>query len=173
MDELTEGKITLRKASADEIEFLKARAAKQDKMNLKKYGTCAAISFLAVGLIFILNETRFHKPFNRILAICIFVIEIIAWSIFLYVCRKGLSKQIVKGEFKIQRGTIIELIAPDQSTGSNYWRGVFESEDGITSVIKIENDYFKELAKGPCLLIKWDSYGDQEVYEVAMLNQEL
>ena len=173
MDEVIEGEIALRKASTDEIEFLKARAAKHDKMNRKKYTTWAVISVLAAIMFFVLNETMFHKPFYRILACCIFVFEIIAWSIYLLVVSKGHSKLIAKGEFKIQRGKITELIAPGQGTDNTYWQGVFESDDGITSVIKIENDYFNELAKGPCIIIKWDSYGNHEVYEAAMLNQEL
>ena len=67
MDEVIEGEIALRKASTDEIEFLKARAAKHDKMNRKKYTTWAVISVLAAIMFFVLNETMFHKPFYRIL----------------------------------------------------------------------------------------------------------
>ena len=170
MGEGIEGKIALRKASTDEIGFLKERAAKHDKVNRKKYLTMAVISVVAVIMFFVLNETMFHKPFYRILACFIFVFEIVAWSIFLFVGGKGLSKQIAKGEFRIQSGRIIKLMPPDHSTDNAYWQGVFESEDGITSVIKIENDYFNELAEGPCIIIKWDSYGDHEVYEVAMLD---
>ena len=54
----------------------------------------------------------------------------------------------------------------------SYHKIVFESDDGITSVLDIQNDFINEMFRGPCLIIKWDSYGETEVYEVAMLEQE-
>jgi len=173
MEEITEGKIALRKATADEIEFLKARGDKQGKESFKKTIPIAVIGVLVPFVFYYLNETRYHKPLYTILACVLFVFELIAFSILLYSRRKGYTKQVIKGEFKVQRGRIVEIRKKDSGSGQVYDKAVFESDDGITSIVDLENDYFNEVTKGPCILIKWDSYGELEVYEAAMLDQSL
>ena len=172
MAEYTEGKVALRKATPDEIDFLNARAVRHDQENFKKNIRVAVIAVLGPVVFFILNETRYHKPSYRILSCVLFIGALIVAGIFLLSYRKFFSKLVAKGEFTVQRGKILEIREPNRDAGMSYHKIVFESDDGITSVLDIQNDFINEMFRGPCLIIKWDSYGETEVYEVAMLEQE-
>ena len=49
---------------------------------------------------------------------------------------------------------------------------VAAAEEG-KSVIAVEKLDYPNFSEGSCIVIKWDSYEDTDVYEIIMLDQEL
>ena len=161
MDNSTGDKISLRKATKDEIEYLKAKAAKRDNEQRKKF-----IPVMAFVLLADLALTIYK---HSILYICIFAWVIVACCIYLFVF--SFSRQITQGKFSVQRGKIVDKRKSEYSDNEIYPKVVFESDDGIRSVIAVEKLDYPDFSEGPCIVIKWDSYGDSDVYEVVMLDQ--
>ena len=77
MDNSTGDKITLRKATTEEIEYLKAKAAKRDKEQRKK--------FVPVFMFVLLADLALTIYKHSILYISIFVLGIVAFCIYLFV----------------------------------------------------------------------------------------
>ena len=165
MDHSTGDKISLRKATTEEIEYLKAKAGKRDKEARKKF-----VPFLVFALLADLVLTIYkHDTLN----ICLFAFGIAAFCIYLFVFSNAFSRQIAKGKFSVQRGTIVDKRKSAYSDNELYPKVVFESDDGIRSVIAVEKLDYPEFSEGPCIVIKWDYYEDTEVYEIVMLDQEI
>lgn len=163
MDNSTGDKISLRKATKDEIEYLKAKAAKRDNEQRKKF-----IPIMVFVLLVDLGLTIYK---HSILYICIFVLAIVACCIYLFVFSNSFSRQITQGKFSVQRGKIVDKRKSKYSDNEIYPKVVFESDDGIRSVIAVEKLDYPDFSEGPCIVIKWDSYGDSDVYEIVMLDQ--
>ena len=163
MDNSTGDKISLRKATKDEIEYLKAKAAKRDNEQRKKF-----IPIMVFVLLVDLGLTIYK---HSIFYFCYFVLLIVAFCIYLFVFSKSFSRQITKGKFSVQRGKIVDKRKSEYSDNEIYPKVVFESDDGIRSVIAVEKLDYPDFAEGPCIVIKWDSYGDSDVYEIVMLDQ--
>ena len=163
MDNSTGDKINLRKATTEEIEYLKAKAAKRDKEQRKK--------FVPVFMFVLLADLALTIYKHSILYISIFVLGIVAFCIYLFVFSKSFSRQITKGKFSVQRGKIVDKRKSEYSDNEIYPKVVFESDDGIRSVIAVEKLDYPDFSEGPCIVIKWDSYGDSDVYEIVMLDQ--
>ena len=163
MDNSTGDKISLRKATTEEIEYLKAKAAKQDNEMRKKYVPVFVFALLADLALTIYKHS--------LLNICIFVLGIVAFCIYLFVFSNSFSRQIVKGKFSVQRGKIVDKRKSEYSDNELYPKVVFESEDGIRSVIAVEKLDYPDFSEGPCIVIKWDYYEDTDVYEIVMLDE--
>lgn len=172
MNGINEGRVSLRRASEAEMEILRARAVRQCKAFRKKFMPIAVFGVIAPVVLFIFNLERFHKPFYTYLSIGAFIFAVVAFGLYLYLGGRGYSKRVNKGEFKVQRGQIVDKRASEFRPEVARPKIVFESDDGIRSVITIENDNYSEIDEAPCIIIKWDYYGDDETYEVAMLNKE-
>ena len=164
MDTSTGDKISLRKATTDEIEYLKAYAGKRDNEMRKK-----AVPLFVFVLLADLALTIYK---HDILNICIFAFGIVAFCIYLFVFSNAFSRQIAKGKFSVQRGTIVDKRKSECNDNVLYPKVVFESDDGIRSVIAVEKLDYPDFSEGPCIVIKWDYYEDTEVYEIVMLDQE-
>ena len=164
MDNSTGDKLSLRKATTEEIEYLKAKAAKRDNEMRKKY-----VPVFAFVLLVDLGLTIYK---HSILNICIFALGVFAFCIYLFVFSNSFSRQITKGKFSVQRGTIVDKRKSEYSDNELYPKVVFESDDGIRSVIAVEKLDYPDFSEGPCIVIKWDYYEDTEVYEIVMLDQE-
>lgn len=52
------------------------------------------------------------------------------------------------------------------SNNEIYPKVVFESNDGVRSVIAVEKLDYPNFSEGSCIVIKWDSYEDTDVYEI-------
>ena len=100
MDNSTGDKISLRKATKDEIEYLKAKAAKRDNEQRKKF-----IPVMAFVLLADLALTIYK---HSILYICTFALAIVACCIYLFVFSNSFSRQITQGKFSVQRGKIVD-----------------------------------------------------------------
>ncbi len=165
MDNSTGDKINLRKATTEEIEYLKAKAAKRDKEQRKKF-----VPVFILGLLADLALTIYK---HSTLYISIFILGIVAFCIYLFVISNSFTRQITKGEFSVQRGTIVDKRKAEYSNNEIYPKVVFESNDGVRSVIAVEKLDYPNFSEGSCIVIKWDSYEDTDVYEIIMLDQEL
>ena len=163
MDNSTGDKINLRKATTEEIEYLKAKAAKRDNEQRKKF-----IPIMVFVLLVDLGLTIYK---HSIFYFCYFVLLIVAFCIYLFVFSKSFSRQITKGKFSVQRGKLVDKRKSEYSDNEIYPKVVFESDDGIRSVIAVEKLDYPDFSEGPCIVIKWDSYGDSDVYEIVMLDQ--
>ena len=166
MDNSTGEKISLRKATTDEVAYLKAKAAKQDNEQSKKVLPIMVLALLADLGLAIYNQDK------RIIFICIFALGFIGICLYLFVFSKYFTRQFSKREFSVQRGKIVDKRKSEYSDSEIYPKVVFESDDGTRSVIAVEKDNYTDLSEGPCIVIKWDSYGDSDVYEVVMLDQK-
>ena len=164
MNNSTGDKISLRKATTEEIEYLKARAAKRDKEQRKK--------FVPVFVFVLLADLALTIYKHSILYTSIFVLVIVAFCIYLFVISNSFTRQINKGEFSVQRGIIVDKRKSEYSDNEIYPKVVFESNDGIRSVIAVEKLDYPNFSEGPCIVIKWDNYADTDVYEIIMLDQE-
>ena len=164
MDNSTGDKLSLRKATTEEIEYLKAKATKQDNEQRKKF-----IPIMVFVLLVDLGLTIYK---HSILYICIFVLGIVVCLIYLFVLSNSFSRQITKGKFSVQRGKIVDKRKSEYSDNELYPKVVFESDDGIRSVIAVEKLDYPDFSEGPCIVIKWDNYEDTDVYEIVMLDQE-
>lgn len=164
MDNSTGDKISLRKATTEEIEYLKAKASKRDKEQRKKL-----IPVFVFVLLVYLGLTIYK---HTILNICIFAFGIVAFCIYLFVLSNAFLRQITKGKFSVQRGTIVDKRKSEYSDNEIYPKVVFESDDGIRSLIAVEKLDYPNFSEGPCIVIKWDNYEDTDVYEIVMLDNE-
>lgn len=166
MDNQTGDKISLRKATTDEIEYLKAKATRRDKVNRKRIIPIMAFVLLADLAMAIYKQELSY----RILFICVFVLGIVGLCIYLFVISKSFSRQIAKGEFSVQRGTIVDKRSAENSDNEIYPKVFFDSDDGVRSLIAVEKIDYSNFTEGPCIIIKWDYYGESDVYEVVMLD---
>ena len=83
MDHSTGDKISLRKATTEEFEYLKAKAGKRDKEARKKF-----VPFLVFALLADLVLTIYK---HDILNICLFAFGIVAFCIYLFAIWKQRS----------------------------------------------------------------------------------
>ena len=159
----TGDKISLRKATTDEVAYLKVKAAKRDNEMRKKF-----VPFFVFVLLIALAMIIYK---HSILYICIFALGLVAFCIYLFVISNSFSRQISKGEFHVQRGTIVDKRESAYNDNELYPKVVFESDDGTRSVISVEKLDYPNFYEGPCIVIKWDYYEDTDVYEIVMLDQ--
>lgn len=167
---MEQNNVTLRKATDEENEILKAWAEKEAG-KIRKFMLILLAGFLAVYLFLLIVNALYVRSLLITASVIFLLVFLLGFfSAVFFGLAAILPKKIRSGAYKVQSGKITDRNEDGNSKDSSDCIVVFESDDGISAKININPALYKTVKTGPCLILKWDDPKNNKYYRVINLN---